>query len=89
MHGFTLPEEQLEGIQIYRHWISQEAGGFWGFFHEYTSALWGELRLAWKAWRRHPLVRNNYRNSTDFHSFKTSPRRRRETSRTQNKFGFL
>lgn len=53
MRGFTLPEEQLEGIQIYRHWISEEAGGFSGFVREYCSALWGEFRLAWKAWRRH------------------------------------
>ncbi len=53
MRGFTRPEEKLEGIQIYRHWISEEAGGFAGFFREYASALWGETRLAWKAWRRH------------------------------------
>ncbi|MEW6159197.1 MAG: glycosyltransferase, partial [Verrucomicrobiota bacterium] len=53
MRGYTLPEEKLEDIQIYRHWISEEAGGFIGFFREYASALWGEWRLAWKAWRRH------------------------------------
>lgn len=53
MRGFTAPEEQLEGIQIYRHWISEEAGGFTGFLREYASALWGETRLAWKAWRWH------------------------------------
>jgi glycosyltransferase involved in cell wall biosynthesis len=53
MRGFTQPEEVLEGIYIYRHWISEEAGGFVGFFREYASALWGESRLAWKAWRRH------------------------------------
>ncbi len=53
MRGYTQPEEQLEGIQIYRHWISEEAGGFAGFVREYVSALWGEWRLAWKAWRRH------------------------------------
>lgn len=53
MRGFTQPEETLEGIQIYRHWISEEAGGFVGFFREYASALWGEMRLAWRAWRRH------------------------------------
>lgn len=53
MRGFTAPEEKLDGIQIYRHWISEEAGGFIGFFREYASALWGETRLAWKAWRRH------------------------------------
>src|SRR5205807_2326969 len=53
MRGYTQSEEMLEGIQIYRHWISEEAGGFSGFFREYASALFGELRLAWKAWRRH------------------------------------
>jgi glycosyltransferase involved in cell wall biosynthesis len=53
MHGQVLPEEKLEGIQIYRHPLSTEAAGFWGFFLEYLSALWGETRLAWKAWRRH------------------------------------
>ena len=53
MRGFTQAEEVLDGIQIYRHWISEEAGGFFGFLREYASALWGEARLAWKAWRRH------------------------------------
>jgi len=53
MRGYTLPEEKLEGIQIYRHWISEEAGGFAGFIREYASALWGEMQLAWRAWRRH------------------------------------
>jgi len=53
MRGQTLPEERRDGIQILRHWISGEAGGFIGFFLEYASALWGELRLAWKTWRRH------------------------------------
>ena len=53
MRGFIAAEENLESIQIYRHWISEEAGGFVGFFREYASALWGEFRLAWKAWRLH------------------------------------
>ena len=53
MRGHDAPEEKLEGIQIYRHWISEEAGGFLGFFREYASALFGEFWLAWKAWRRH------------------------------------
>ena len=55
MRGFTLAEENLEGIQIYRHPISAEAGGFVGFFLEYATALWGETRLAWRAWRRHRI----------------------------------
>ncbi len=55
MRGCMEPEEVLEGIQIYRHPISAEAGGFGGFFLEYASALWGETRLAWRAWRRHRI----------------------------------
>lgn len=53
MRGFIKPEEVLDGIHIYRHWISEEAGGVVGFFREYASALWGETRLAWKVWRKH------------------------------------
>src|SRR5882762_8915923 len=53
MRGYMQAEEKLDGIRIYRHWISEEAGGFIGFLREYVSALWGETRLAWKAWRRH------------------------------------
>jgi glycosyltransferase involved in cell wall biosynthesis len=53
MRGFTSPAEKLEGIQIYRHRLGEEAGGFIEFFREYASALWGETRLAWKAWRTH------------------------------------
>ena len=53
MRGFTAPEEVIDGIQIYRHWIAEEAGRFFGFLREYSSALWGGWWLAWKAWRRH------------------------------------
>lgn len=53
MRGFTTPEEEIDGITIYRHWISEEAGRFFHFFREYFSALWGEFWLACKAWRRH------------------------------------
>ena len=53
MRGWTAPEEKRDNIQIYRHWISSEAGGLVGFIAEYASALLGELRLSWKAWFRH------------------------------------
>jgi len=53
MRGHMKPEEVLEGIQIYRHWISEEASGFMGFAREYASALLGETWLAWKAWLKH------------------------------------
>ncbi len=52
MRGYTQPEEVLEGIQIYRHWIIGEAGSLGGFITEYASALWGEFGCAIKAWRR-------------------------------------
>jgi glycosyltransferase involved in cell wall biosynthesis len=53
MWGFTERSEVLDGIQIYRHPLSEEASGLAGFVREYCSALFGETRLAWKAWRRH------------------------------------
>lgn len=53
MRGCLAPYECLEGIHIYRHWISAEAGGLLGFLGEYASALVGETWLAWKAWWRH------------------------------------
>ncbi|MBU6399055.1 MAG: glycosyltransferase family 4 protein [Verrucomicrobia bacterium] len=53
MHGHNQPDETLEGIRIYRHRIHLQAKGFAGFFLEYASALWGETRLAWRAWWRH------------------------------------
>jgi len=53
MRGYTEAYEYLDGIHIYRHWVSEEAGGFAGFFREYASALLGEARLAWKVWFRH------------------------------------
>ena len=52
MRGFNEPEEVLNGIQIYRHWISSEASGIRGFLAEYASALWGEMACTLKAWRR-------------------------------------
>jgi glycosyltransferase involved in cell wall biosynthesis len=55
MRGFVTPEEKLDDIQIYRHWIAEEAGGLTGFFREYASALWGEWWLVCRAWRRHRI----------------------------------
>ncbi|MBE7493993.1 MAG: glycosyltransferase family 4 protein [Verrucomicrobiaceae bacterium] len=53
MRGFTRAEEVLDGIQIYRHWISGEAKTTAGFLLEYTTALIGGLVCALKAWSRH------------------------------------
>lgn len=51
MRGYVEPFEVLDGITIYRHWISGEARGMCGFIAEYASALWGEFRCALKAWK--------------------------------------
>ncbi|MEZ5300549.1 MAG: WecB/TagA/CpsF family glycosyltransferase [Verrucomicrobiales bacterium] len=52
MRGFTQAEEVLDGITIYRHWISGEEAGVVGFLREYATALIGEFRCAYKAWVR-------------------------------------
>src|SRR5215207_3380734 len=53
LKGYIKPEENIEGIQIYRHRISIEGNGLLGFMLEYVSAIWGETALAWRAWREH------------------------------------
>jgi len=53
MRGYNAPYELLDCIHVYRHWISEEAGDVKGFLREYVSALYGEIRLSWKVWRRH------------------------------------
>lgn len=50
MRGYNKSYELLEGIHIYRHWISDEAGGFLGFLWEYATALIGEFILTTKVW---------------------------------------
>lgn len=52
MKGYNTADEVLEGIQVYRHPLALEGSGVVGFLKEYTHALWGEFRLALKAWRR-------------------------------------
>jgi glycosyltransferase involved in cell wall biosynthesis len=52
MKSFVTPYEVIQGIHIYRHRIV-EAKGLFGFFAEYSTALWGETILAWKLWFKH------------------------------------
>ncbi|GIT77832.1 MAG: hypothetical protein Ct9H300mP32_2140 [Verrucomicrobiota bacterium] len=56
MRDFTEPEEIIDGIQVYRHWISEEAGAISGFFLRVLLGSLGEFRLLWKAWRRHRSI---------------------------------
>ena len=51
MRGYETPHEVLDGIAIYRHWISGEARSKVGFFWEYLTALWGQWWCALRAWR--------------------------------------
>jgi len=51
--GYNAPDEVVDGIRIYRHPMIHASRAAWSYLLEYGSALWGELRLAWKAWRRH------------------------------------
>ena len=53
MRGCHEPYELVDGIHIYRHWISEEAKGIKGFFSEYASALVGEFSLALRVWWKH------------------------------------
>lgn len=50
--GHDLCEEVLEGVTIYRHPLPAEASGAAGYLAEYTSALFWQTRLAWRAFFR-------------------------------------
>ena len=63
----------MDGIHIYRHWISSEAGGFVGFIAEYVSALWGELGLCWKVWWKHRFKLIHLCNPPDILFLQTLP----------------
>ena len=51
--GFTAPYELIEGIHVYRHTLPVDADSVMGYLREYSVALWGELRLMLKIWRKH------------------------------------
>nr|WP_247713645.1 glycosyltransferase family 4 protein [Qipengyuania sphaerica] len=51
--GFTERHETLEGIEIYRHPLPVEADSPLTYLREYGAALWWELKLAFKIWRKH------------------------------------
>lgn len=51
--GYEAPYEELDGIHIYRHRLPIDARGALGYLREYSSALFHEVRLAWKVKRHH------------------------------------
>jgi glycosyltransferase involved in cell wall biosynthesis len=56
LKGYTKPYELLEGVQIYRHPLAaDDAQTAKGYFREYATALWHQLRLAWRIYRSDPF----------------------------------
>jgi glycosyltransferase involved in cell wall biosynthesis len=51
--GFEARYELIEGVHIYRHTLPNDAKGALGYLVEYSAALFHEMRLAIKIWRRH------------------------------------
>lgn len=49
---YTAHEETIDGIHIFRHELPADASSALGYLKEYGVALWCELRLAIKVWRR-------------------------------------
>ncbi|PRY74071.1 glycosyltransferase involved in cell wall biosynthesis [Yoonia maritima] len=50
--GFDATEEVIEGIHVYRHSLPLDASGAAGYLLEYGAALFHEMRLTLKVWRR-------------------------------------
>ncbi|GLB51560.1 glycosyltransferase WbuB [Neptunitalea chrysea] len=55
MKGYTEPFEILDGIDIYRHPLPLEARGALGYLVEYGSAIYWEIKLAKKIYKRKPF----------------------------------
>ncbi len=50
--GYETPYEVIEGIEIYRHSLPLDAKGALGYLLEYSAALWHELTIARKIWKK-------------------------------------
>lgn len=49
--GYTIPEETIDGVHIFRHTLPAEGNGALGYAREFGTALREELRLARKVYR--------------------------------------
>ncbi|MBI9034681.1 MAG: glycosyltransferase family 4 protein [Bacteroidales bacterium] len=55
MKGYTKRYEILEGIEIYRHPLPLEARGAFGYLLEYGAAIFWEMKLARKIYKKKPF----------------------------------
>ena len=55
MKGWTESFEVLDGIEIHRHPLPLEARGALGYLLEYGAAIWYEMKLARKIYKRKPF----------------------------------
>lgn len=55
MKGYTKAYEVLNGIEIYRHPLPLEARGAMGYLLEYGAAIYWEMRLARRIYRKKPF----------------------------------
>jgi len=55
MKGYTAPYEIIDGIEIYRHPLPIEARGAVGYLLEYGTALYWEIKLARRIYKKKPF----------------------------------
>ena len=55
MKGYITPYEVIDGIEIYRHPLPLEARGALGYLLEYGAAIYWEVRLAFRIYRKKPF----------------------------------
>ena len=52
---YSSPYEVIDGIEIYRHTLPLEARGALGYFLEYSAAIYWEIKLARKIYKKKPF----------------------------------
>ena len=55
MKGYLTPYELIDGIKIYRHPLPFEARGALGYLFEYGTAIYWEIKLARKIYKKNPF----------------------------------
>ena len=55
MKDYLTPYETIDGIEVYRHPLPLEARGALGYLLEYTTAIYWEIKLARKIYKKKPF----------------------------------